>query len=361
MRKMPKVYIILLNWNGWQDTIECLESVLRLDHDSFRVIVCDNASADGSLDRIAEWASGSLAAGCSNAELQHLTSPPYPKPIPFIRIEPGVQMHLGTRDEKLILVQTGDNLGFAGGCNVGLRLALGAGDLDYAWLLNNDTVVEPDALSSLVKTMQQRSEIGICGSTLLYYHSPRTVQVFGGCTYNRWTARNGSIGHGHGLDQVMPTHEVERRMGFVVGASMCVSCAFLQQVGLMDERYFIYFEEIDWATRAKGRFLQAYCPESVVYHKEGSSIGTSQTKGKPRSELCERFASRNRILFTRIHYPAALVTVLPAILLSIVHRLVTGQFRHFVMLLRGTSSGLLGRKSPAPSSPLSKTRPVPMR
>jgi hypothetical protein len=352
--------VIILNWNGWRDTIECPESVLRSDYGSFRVIVCDNDSGDHSLDRIAEWARGDLASVCSNPELQHLTTPPRPKPIPFLRIGPGEQVSLETRSETLFLVQTGANLGFAGGNNVGLRLALDAGDLDYAWLLNNDTVVEPGALSSLVATMQERPDVGICGSTLLYYHSPRTVQALGGSTYSRWTARGGCIGRGQELDQAPGSQAVERQMQLVYGASMFVRCSFLEQIGLLNESYFLYFEENDWAARAKGHFGLAYCPESVVYHKEGASIGSSEVKGRRRSELSERFASRNRILFTRTHHPAALVTVLLAMLVSALHRLATGQIKNFAMLLQGIGSGLLARKEIARSWAPSKTKSTPI-
>jgi len=342
LRKTPKVYIIILNWNGWRDTIECLESVVRLDYASFRVIVCDNASGDNSLDRIAEWASGNVASGCSNPELQNLTSPPYPKPIPFVRIGPGEQVPLDTQGETLFLVQTGANLGFAGGNNVGLRLALSAGDMDYAWLLNNDTVVEPEALSSLVATMQERPDVGICGSTLLYYHSPRTVQALGGSTYNRWTARAGHIGLGLDVDDAPPRHEVDRQLQYVVGASMMVCRSFLEQIGFLNEQYFLYFEEIDWATRAKGKFSMAYCPESLVYHKEGGTTGSTPLAQK-RSTLTELYATRSRVLFTRIYYPAALGTVCAAVVLSSLHRLLKGDWLNHRAILRGCLLALSSR------------------
>jgi GT2 family glycosyltransferase len=336
---MPKVYIIIVNWNGWRDTIECLESVLRLDYDHFRVIVCDNASGDDSLDRIAEWACGSLPAGCSNPELQRLTLPPCPKPIAFLKVASAEQISLRTQSEKLFLVQTGANLGFAGGSNVGLGMALGAGDLDYAWLLNNDTVVEPGALSSLVTAMQKRPNIGICGSALLYYHAPRTVQALGGSIYNRWTARVGHIGLGLRIDDAPSHQDVESRMKYVVGASMFVRESFLEQIGLLDERYFLYFEEIDWATRAKGRFTLAYCPASVIYHKEGASTGSSETRSG-RTPQTEYFATRGRVLFTRRYYPWCLPIVCVALFFSHLHRLIRGRFRNANAVLRGLAAGL---------------------
>lgn len=308
------------------------------------MIVCDNASGDHSLDRIAEWASGSVESGCSNPELQHFTSPPCAKPIPFLRIEPGERVALETRSEKLFLVQTGANLGFAGGNNVGLRIALGDGDLEYVWLLNNDTVVDPQALSSLVATMQERPHVGMCGSTLLYYHSPRTVQALGGSTYNRWTARVGHIGLGLDVDDLIPCSEVEGRLKYVVGASMMVTRSFLEQIGLMNEQYFLYFEEIDWATRAKGKFSMAYCPGSLVYHKEGSSTGSSPEEQR-RSAVTDLYATRSRVLFTKTYYPLALGTVCAAVVLSSLHKLLNGNWRNHRAILRGCFLALSSRIS----------------
>src|SRR6185437_8412905 len=233
----PRVYIILVNWNGWRDTIECLESVFRLDYPDFRVIVCDNASSDGSPARIADWAKGAVSAECCNPELRHLTSP-FPKPIPFIQTEPGDDISQSARNEKLILVQTGTNRGFAGGSNIGIRMALAASDAEFLWLLNNDTIVDPNALTNLVRRMRERPDAGICGSTLLYYHRPQFVQALGGSTYNRWLARIGHIGSGLNTRHLPRAEEIESHMEYVIGASMLIKTELLQRVGLLDERYF---------------------------------------------------------------------------------------------------------------------------
>ena len=328
------VYIILVNWNGWRDTIECLESVFRLSSPAFRVIVCDNDSEDGSLERIADWAGGRLEAGCSNPDLRHLSSPPCPKPIPLLQITPSDLPVSATRNEKLVLISTGANLGFAGGNNVGMRFALAAGDVEYVWLLNNDTVVDPAALTALIGTMVQEPRAGICGSTLLYYDRPGVVQAMGGSVYNLWTARGGHIGLGtrwHGS----PSHEsAEGRMNYVVGASMLVRRQFLVEIGFMNESYFLYFEEIDWALRARGRFSLAYAPQSIVYHKEGRSIGTSvfRTRRSPKSEY---FAARSALLLTKQHSLLALPIVAFALLSRSVLRLVAGNVEAAAAIVRG--------------------------
>ncbi len=336
---MPKVYIIVVNWNGWEDTIECLESVYRLKYDDFSVILCDNGSINDSLERIAEWAEGKILASSANPQLKHLSHPPYPKPIPFSRIDAHSCQNLIGRKERLFLIQIGRNLGFAAGNNVGLRLALNTGDMKYAWLLNNDTVVAPDALIRLVERMEESAESGLCGSTLLYYDDGKTVQALGGAHYNRWTARVGHIGCGLTLELAPSRDYVEEQMDYVVGASMLVRLSFLENVGLMNDRYFLFFEEIDWITRARGKFHLAYCPESIVYHKQGRSTGEGPTKNRALDNVGGRYGPRSRILFTRIHHPIALVSVVVALLASAAFRLATGRFASFKTLMHGVLSG----------------------
>jgi GT2 family glycosyltransferase len=116
---------------------------------------------------------------------------------------------------------------------------------------------------------------------------------------------------------------IETEMAYVVGASMLVRRSFLEQVGLLNEEYFLYFEELDWAIRALGRFTLAYSPLSVVYHKEGRSIGSSSRR-EERSSASERYAARNRIIITKKYFPAVLPIVVSAVTVSAIHRLLTG-------------------------------------
>lgn len=337
---MPTVYIIILNWNGWQDTIECLESVFRLEFHDFAVLVCDNASEDDSLGHIAAWARGELAAGWDNPDLARHTTPPVRKPIPFVQVNPTDQLSIALHHERLFLVQAGSNSGFAAGNNVGLRLALSDPNFEYAWLLNNDTVVHPKALTAMVERMEARADAGICGSKLLYYDNPVLIQALGGSVYNLWTSRGGHLGAGL-KNQNTPSHEwVESRMKYVVGASMLVRRKFLLDVGLMNESYFLYYEEIDWATRARGKYSLAYAPESVVFHKEGASIGHSACKTK-RSELSEYHSSRNGIRFTRLYFPLAIPSVLITLIGRSIFRYTSGFKMNARAVLRGVRDALI--------------------
>ena len=298
---MSRCAILLVNWNGWADTIECLESLFRLDHENFRVIICDNGSEDNSLALIKAWADGELdlLLSCGSPH-KSLVSPPVHKKIPYV-VYARQEAEVGgdpTSDPHLVLIDNQENLGFAGGNNVGLRYLAARGDYDFVWLLNNDTVVAPDALNALVGRMAEKPAAGICGSTLLHYHKPERVQVCGGAYYCSWLGLPWHFGQLRDRDAPVSVELIEKLADYIVGASMLVSRAFIEQVGLMCEDYFLYYEEIDWAIRARGAFTLTYAADSYVYHKVGAAIGTS-TDPRKKTPICDYYAIRNRILLTR--------------------------------------------------------------
>ena len=312
---MKKVAIILLNWNGWQDTVECLESLLRLEYPSFRILVCDNGSSDDSIHEIKTW-----------AERRNLTHAVYQR----AEAEAG-----GTpaADTLLTIISNDENLGFAGGNNIGLRYVMARSEADYCWLLNNDTVVEPDALTHLVARMEHQPDVGICGSTIRLYHDRNRIQALGGGHYCRWIGLPWHYGRFTQGDKDIDQMQAEAWMNYVEGASMLVSRQFLDEVGLLCEDYFLYFEEADWAIRAKGRFKLGYAAQSIVYHKVGGSIGTSSNPAK-MSYTSDYFNIRNRLLFTRRFYPSALPTVRLVIFGAMLLRLCLGKWKRAAMVFR---------------------------
>ncbi len=183
----PAIFIVILNWNGWRDTHACLGSLTGLTYPNSRGVVVDNASADGS------------------------------------------EARLRALHPALTLLQSGANLGFAGGNNVGLRYALENG-AEYVWLLNNDTLVEPDALTALVDKMQREPDLGLCGSTLLYEADRNTVQALGGARYNRWLGTVEHIGQHQpreSADEEDVEKEVEKKLSYLIGASLLAYIFFL--------------------------------------------------------------------------------------------------------------------------------------
>lgn len=277
---MPnRLAVVLVNWNGWQDTIACLDSLLPHIPNDAVVVVCDNASADHSLARLEDWAKSRLDAKAYTRCTRR-------------------QLEAGGIDSttKLILVDVGENLGFAGGNNIGIRFAL-KHDFGFVWLLNNDTRVDSSAATALLDQMQDDPEIGMCGSTILYEDRPDAIQCLGGSSFDF----HKGIGLPIGVGQTRASHEapdtVLPRLHYVSGASMMVSRRFIEAIGLMDESYFLYYEEIDWATRAKEHFKLGWAPSSIVWHKEGASIGSS-ARHRP-SDKSLRYMCRNRLRFTK--------------------------------------------------------------
>ena len=283
--------IVLVNWNRWADTLECLES-LRRAPGSFRVVVVDNASSDGSANRIEAWARGEQSVEPTDALMGAFSQPPSAKPVPCRRLAPAEQS--ATSSEWLTLIESGANLGFAGGNNVGLRHLLADPDIDAIWLLNNDTVVEAEAPSAVLDYLSGAPEIGICGTVVRFYHRPDTRQALNGSRFNSWTGTSAGIAVGTPASAPFDAAQVARDTDFVLGASLAVTRPFLETVGLMEESYFLYFEEIDWAWRNAGRFATGFADRAVVYHKEGGSIGSSSRKGG-RSALSEYYLMRSRL------------------------------------------------------------------
>lgn len=307
-------YIIILNWNNWKDTIECLESVFRLQDARFRVVVCDNASTDGSLEYIRDWANDNLCAVAENLDLAMLITPPVPKPIPLSVISPSDTF--SGLPSLLYLLPTGGNFGFAGGCNVGIRFALSDPECRYVWVLNNDTVVRPDALKALTLHVEGQPQIGLCGSALYYYHSPTELQALGG-HYNRL------------LGTTRHLYEEDIRRGtqpdYVVGAAMLASREFIERTGLMDDSYFLYYEEHDWACRRPSDLQLGLAQDSIVYHKEGATTRGGRRFLTNPSRLADFYGMRNRLRFARKHDPVCYPIVWITTLLPIAKRLLRGQ------------------------------------
>src|SRR6266513_534740 len=296
-----KVYVLILNWNNWPDTLECLESVFRTSYPDFQVILCDNGSTDGSLDHVKAWAEGRLDAQVGPGFPRHgLAGPALHKPIRYLQRDKQMAEKgggAGDGEYPLILIQTGGNRGFGAGNNVGLRYALARGDAQFVWLLNNDTVVAPDALTELVATLVGTPDAGQCGSTILFYDRPDIVQICGGCEYNPLWGTIRALGAGRFASDLPDTEFVEQRMAYVAGASLLVRTAFVQRIGLLCEDYFLYFEEIDWATRGKAHYGLAYARRSVIYHKEGRRSGSS-SHPLSRTASADLFLIRSRILYS---------------------------------------------------------------
>lgn len=298
-----RVAIILVNWNGARDLLECLESLMRLNTPAFDVVVCDNQSSDGSVEKLVAWAAGGVPVTPESPAHAALFEAPR-RVQPRVRVIERAEAEDGAlsfaQDTAITIIRTGGNLGFAGGNNVGLRHAMRDPRYAHFWLLNTDTVVAADALDALLERAAQRPDAGMVGSTLLYYWFPDRVQAMGGASFDvsRGVAAHLGAGVPRGAIPADPA-ALEACTDYVVGASILASRAFVERVGLMCEDYFLYFEEIDWAVRGREGFALAYAPASVVFHK----VGGSSRRQASRTSL--RYLYRNRLRFMGRFFPAS--------------------------------------------------------
>jgi GT2 family glycosyltransferase len=298
-----KAYIVILNYNGWQDTLECLESVYHSDYPNYQVIVCDNASSDGSLDQIKQWARGERCGPMKDGmKIGTYTRQYIEKPITYVEFSFNDNFREIEKisDRSLILLKSDYNRGFSGGNNLGLQYALQRNDFFYIWILNNDTVVDSHALSALIARQMVMPNCGAVGSVLCYYKQPYIVQCIGGIL-NKKTFTTDSVAE-KSLVTILPDNVF---IELLAGASYLITQEFLQNVGLMDESYFLYYEEIELATRAKKMGWNiTYARNSLVYHKGGATTGKTSTAYKDYHLI------RSQLIFVRKYYPTCLSSLL---------------------------------------------------
>lgn len=277
----PRVDILLLNWNGYRDTIDCLESVLALDYGNFDIIVCDNASSDDSLEHIAEWARVATRGGA---------------PLRVVHLDRhGAEAGPLDARADLTLIQTGANLGFAGGNNVGLTYLLRRGDDSLIWLLNNDCIVASDALSHLVVAATSDMIIGAVGGTLLEFREPGIVQEAGAVS-SSWHGMTRALGAGQSVE----TLPVSEQVDYITGGCLLARADTIRRVGLLDERYFMYSEDVDWGIRMRAAGLRlVLAPDARVWHKGGGTAGHG-------SAMHDYFVVKSALLLIQKHYPARL-------------------------------------------------------
>jgi GT2 family glycosyltransferase len=286
--------IVLVNWNGWRESIECIDSVLAQDHANFHIFVVDNDSGDDSIGRMVAWCRKPEAS--SNWRklpgVARHTDRPSCGALPY-RVFDRAELPCPAAEANchVTFIRSGGNLGFAGGCNVGIRAA-GLDNFAYFWFLNCDTVVDRRALVELIARAERQPRMGIVGSTLLFYDKPDTIHALAGARLNRRNGTSAHIGeHSSFSKAVIRESAVESELAFVCGASMLTSTRYIRDVGMMDEDYFLYYEDVDWAMRGSGRFQLGFASQSLVYHKSGAN------SSKVVLTFAARYFYRNRLRF----------------------------------------------------------------
>lgn len=334
-----RTLVILVDYHAHDDTIECLESLVRMKG-HFDVAVVDNSGTSALPQKLHLW--------FENPNIWRK-----PNTYPWDRVAGHRRELLSLCDSSdfgkrsssfsndhisIFLFNADENRGFAAGNNMALRFGL-SHEYDYFWILNNDTIVESSSLLHQIQRMSSHGA-GMCGSTILYYHERDVVQCYAGATYNRMTAKSSYIGYRNTYSKSVEESKVETNLDMIVGASMMVSRDFLQEVGLMSEEYFLYFEELDWSLRSKDKFSLVYASRSIVYHKHGATTGHNPQKVK-RMTKASQYLLQNRLKFTKKYYPSSIISVRVYIFAEALRLLLKGAWEPSIAHLRSALS--LGR------------------
>ena len=258
-----KLSIVLLNWNGHEDTVECLNSLKNLNYDDFNIYLVDNNSQRNSVEYIMDYLENqdyySHAMVTSNKLDEY------------------------TDDVDLLFILNDVNAGFAGGNNVALEYLIKYDVCEYVLLLNNDTVVSSDFVNALFDKYNQEDNVAFVGATHYYYDDNNSIQTVGG----------GIIDWKHGECMAVRQKNQYDTYDFITGSCVFMPIAVLREVGPISTDYFMYWEDVDWSTVAhKKGYNLTVSDYGCIYHKEGSSI-------KSLSRIY--YHTANRILFMKKH------------------------------------------------------------
>ncbi len=260
----PLVSIITVNYDQPEVTCELIESLLHISYPCIEIIVVDNGSPTKDPSMIKEK---------------------YP---------------------EIIFIKSEQNLGFAGGNNLGIRIAKGK----YLLLINNDTEVEPGFLEPLVKKLEEDAEVGVVSPKIRYFYHPDIIQYAGFTTINPFTIRHFSIGFN---ENDKGQYDRDSLTNYAFGAAMMLPIQVVREVGLMADIFFLYYEELDWIQRIKDAGYKVwYIHNSIVYHKDSISTGSM-------SPLKIYYLSRNRMLYLRRNIKGwvALISILYQVFIAI--------------------------------------------
>jgi GT2 family glycosyltransferase len=301
----PSVAIILVNWNGFAVTNDCILSLQQLDYPNHTVIVVDNGSEDDSSTK------------------------------------------LRALHPHVVVIRSDSNLGFTGGNNIGLQYAL-EHRFDYSIMLNNDTFVEPDFLDILVAYMESHPHIGGIQPRIHYHHN-RSLLWNGGGYYNKWTGFSYTDGE-NALPQ--QRHLTLKKVDWITGCAFLIRNKVLSEVGLLPAHYFMYSEDVDLSFRIRQRnYTLVYHPDSVIYHIAGVST-KSATPGKDGvvNPMVHYFNQRNRLWVIKKYtpwycWPTVLICNIFYLMLVLGYFALRGRFKKFNATCKAIKDGIFPEKA----------------
>lgn len=292
----PKVFAISLNWNGKNDTIECVEALKRMNYPNYYIVIVDNGSIDGSVAALKE------------------------------------------KFPDIIIIENGNNLGYADGFNNGLKFAFENG-ADYFLIVNNDTVIDSEALINLVKTAEMDERIGFVSGKVYWHDKPDTLQTIGRMSHPVTLVDGPHVGSGE-VDRGQ--YDKIQDFDFIDDVFLLARREVYKSVGGYDSHFFLYYEETDWCARVrKAGFKIRYTPYAKIWHKGNIGGPDGDLSPKRHYYLC-----RNQIIFMKRNAsPSQFLRFMLWLFgrqsLDAARRAKHGQFRHIFARLHGIASSLV--------------------
>lgn len=292
LNKIAEVTIIVLNWNGWKDTIECLESLYQIEYPNFNVIIIDNDSKDNSIDKIKNYCEGKYKIKSDffkyNSDNKPIEIFEYTEEeLKNLKNIPKDFFNLNS-NEKITIIKNSKNYGFAEGNNIGIKFVLNSLYSNYILLLNNDTVVDKDFLEEMITILEENPKIGVAGPKIYYYDydGKKDITNFEGGKINFFKGEASHISHDK-------TKKIPQRVDYVEGSCFLIKKDVIESVGLLDPEYFLYWEEADWCVRIKKNgYKLIYVPQAKIWHKVETSISKTNLY----------YMTRNRFLFIKKNF-----------------------------------------------------------
>jgi len=331
MLRGVSVAIVTVGYRNAGDVTRCLDAISRLpSRPSFAVLVCENGGpfAFETLIEALTSEEGSCHDDASEIVLESASF----KRARQLRLKAG-------GGAAVIVAEAKENLGYAAGINAWLRILETIPDWQGVWIVNPDAAPHPDALLELIHCARLRQK-GMVGSRVMFGENTQIVDSRG-LKWRKWLASTRGVDLGAPASIPPDPADVESRIDSPSGASFYVTRDCIERIGLMDEQFFLYFEDLDWGLRAKAACGVGYAFQSIVPHEGGSTIGSGRDRAS-RSKLSVYLDFRNRLLFVRKHFPAWYLWTILVCVARAGEFLLIGKFVNFDAALSGVIAGVRG-------------------
>jgi len=296
------VYIIVLNFNGYKDTIDCIRSIFKSTYLNYKVIIVDNYSDDSSVTKLQKY--------ISSINISYH----------FCKFSDD----MNNLDHKITLIESEKNLGYAGGNNIGLKYALKDRKFSYVWILNNDTIVSEDSLFNLISNSNDST---VYGCKIINYNNSKKIESLGGRINKLFLTTK----HNHSNKVNSKLSKDIKQIDYIHGTSVFMHRKVIEKLGLLDESYFMYYEDVDYSIRALNNgYRLAVNQDSEVFHNSNYKKYINSKK----SILRKIYPVVNRYRLSKKHYKHLRFVVLLGIILAILKRIFTFRIKESILIIK---------------------------